>query len=390
MYNRLLNITLPEKQSAFLWGARQTGKSTYLKKHFPEAVIYDLLNANLYQAWMQAPWLLRQEILGQYSDKPGLLFIIDEIQKIPQLLDEVHWLIENTHHQFILCGSSARKLKRTGVNLLGGRAWGLSFYPLTSQEIPGFDLLRALNHGLIPKHYDSDEKHLLEHVNAYTNLYLTEEIMREALVRDIPAFSRFIDALKFCNGELINYSNVARDCGINSKTVKEYFQIAVDTLVGYLLEPYKKNVKREVLLAKPKFYFFDVGIITALKGQKISALAGREVGKAFEHFILMELIAYNGLISRSHAFYYWRTKSGLEVDFIIGEAEVAIEVKLNKLIQPKDVKGIFHFLEEFPEAKGYAVCQCDRAYLLEYKDKKVMVLPWNEFLKMLWNKKIIQ
>lgn len=385
-FNRLLNIVLPKKQSAFLWGARKTGKSFYLREYFPKAIYYDLLKSDLYLELSKNPSRLRQEILALPATSDQLI-IIDEVQKIPPLLNEVHWLIENTSHQFILCGSSVRKLKRGAANLLGGRAWRYTFYPLVYSEIPHFDLLRALNAGLIPSHYLSENPH--RSLKAYVEDYLKEEIQAEGLVRSLPHFARFLDALPFSHGELINFSNIARECGIDAKTVKEYYQILMDTLLGYFIYPYKKHKKREIITATPKFYLFDVGVMQFLAKQPIVELKGSVAGKAFEHFILTELIAYRGLNDLDFDITYWRTKTGLEVDFVLGNAEVAIEVKLDNNVDPRDLKGLQAFCEEHPVKKAYVVNQISRARQFTFHDKTVTIIPWQDFLKELWNKAII-
>lgn len=252
-YPRYLKIDLPPKQSAFLWGARKTGKSTFLKACFPEAPYYDLLQSDLHLRLMTAPHVFREEVLALDS-KSTPLIIVDEVQKIPALLDEIHWLIENTSFQFILCGSSARKLKREGANLLGGRAWKYHFFPLVFPEIVDFDLLKVFNHGTLPSHYNASA--IKRSLRAYIEDYLTMEIQAEGLVRNLPAFARFLESLRFSLGEMIKYSNIASECGIDAKTVKEYFTILVDTLLGYFIYPYHKRVNREIISATPEILSF--------------------------------------------------------------------------------------------------------------------------------------
>ena len=254
-YSRIQKFNRLGRESCFLWGPRQSGKSTLLKELFPSAIYYDLLLSNEYARLNRNPSFLREELLASNEFKGPI--VIDEVQKVPALLDEIHWLIVNHKKQFILSGSSARKLKRSGANLLGGRALRYELYPLTSHEIPDFNLLRALNHGLLPRHYLSS--HPQDLIAAYIGDYLKEEVAQEALTRNIPSFSRFLEAAAFSNGEMVNYKNVASECGVSAVTVKEYFQILQDTLIGALLTPYQKRPKRRVILA-PKFYYFDVGI----------------------------------------------------------------------------------------------------------------------------------
>ena len=285
---RILNIKLPKNQSAFLWGARKTGKTTYLKEHFPGSIVYDFLKTDLFFEISKNPSLLRERLLAK---EPSLLkepIILDEVQKVPQVLDEVHWLIENKDLRFVLCGSSARKLKRGHANLLGGRAWRYELFPLTSHEIGDIDLLRALNHGLIPLHYLQQREDCKKSLEAYVQDYLREEVFAEGLTRNIPAFSRFFDAFGYSHGELTNYANIARDCGIDAKTVKEYYQILIDTLLAVRVEPFKKRQSRQVITKASKYYMFDVGVAGHLTKRNILEQKGSEFGKAFEHFMLMD------------------------------------------------------------------------------------------------------
>lgn len=385
-------MKLPPKQSAFLWGPRKTGKSTYLKKHFSNSRTYDLLKSDLYFSLAKEPHTLREEILSLENRELKHPIIIDEVQKIPKLLDEIHWLIENTDAYFILCGSSARKLKRSSSNLLGGRAWGYNFFPLVYLEIKNFDLLKALNHGLIPSHYLSNNPQ--KFLKAYVKNYLKEEIQEEGLVRNLPAFAKFLDSLSFSHGELTNYSNIARDCGIDSKTVKEYYQILIDTLLGTYVEPFTKTEGRQIIQSTPKFYLFDVGLANYIAKKPITQLKGSDAGKAFEHFILMELLAYRGLEDLDFAIKFWRTKQDLEVDFILGElnqAQVAIEVKISNKVHKSDIKGLIAFKKEVPSTKAIVVSQDPRSRKIQLDNKlHITVIPYKQFLKLLWDGEIIQ
>jgi uncharacterized protein len=387
-YTRTLKMTLPEGQSTFLWGARKTGKSFYLKGHFPNSVYYNLLETELFFRLLKSPHLLREEVLALSEEELKYPIIIDEVQKIPPLLDEVHWLIENSSAHFILCGSSARKLKREGVNLLGGRAWRYEFFPLVYPEISDFDLLHALNYGLIPSHYSA--KHWTKTVKAYVNDYLKEEVRAEGLVRNLRSFAQFLDVAAFSNGELLNYANIARDCSVDAKTIKEYFQILVDTLLGYYIYPYKDRIKREDLVASPKFYYFDVGVVNMLKKRTIAELKGIEAGSAFENYILMELWAYRSLSEKEFDIHFWRTSSGLEVDFILGEAEVAIEVKISSSISASDIHGLIAFQNTYKSKTCLVVCTVPRQQKLSLAGGgSIDLMPWKNFLEMLWQGKII-
>lgn len=385
MFERIINFDIPHGQSAFLWGARNTGKSTYLQQCYPDAEYYDLLQTDLFRRLLVAPHLLREELSALPASKLQDPVIIDEIQKIPMLLNEVHWLIEHKKIGFILCGSSARKLKRGAANLLGGRAWAFTFYPLVYKEVPQFNLQRALNHGLLPSHYLSD--YPTRALRAYINTYLKEEIQTEGLVRNLPAFARFLDIVGFSHGEIINYSNVARDCAIDAKTVKEYYQILVDTLIGYSIYPFFKKIKRDLITAAPKFYLFDVGVANFLARRKINILKGDEAGKAFEHFILMELQAYLGLNELDYSINYWRSKSGLEVDFVINQGAVAIEVKIAENPTLSQLTGLSAFCDDYKPHHALVVCQAPRKRKLQNKNGfTIEIVPWKEFLENLWNK----
>lgn len=383
---RYSKLVLPAKQSLFLWGARKVGKSTFLRQHYPDAVYYDLLKMDVFLSLLKTPSSLREEILALDATALEQPIIIDEIQKIPELLNEIHWLIENTKASFILCGSSTRKLKRGAANLLGGRAWRQEFYPLVYPEILNFDLLRALNHGLIPSHYLQAQPQ--RSLKAYIQDYLHEEIQAEGLIRQLASFARFIDAMALSHGGLLNFSNVARDCAIDAKTVKEYYQILVDTLLGYFILPFRKKAKRKIIGATPKFYFFDVGVLNAITKRTIHDLAGSLAGEAFEHYILMELIAHRGLNNLDHDICYWRTKTGLEVDFILGNADIAIEVKISNHVTVTDIRGLLAFQEEFQPKHAIVVCQAPRKRKIKLASgHEIKIYPWHEFLKILWQAK---
>lgn len=380
---RILKFSLPENQSAFLWGPRKTGKSTYLRTAFPNSFIYDLLQTDLFLEFAKRPFLLREQILAFDPFQLKVPVIIDEVQKSPQLLDEIHWLIENKGVQFILCGSSARKLKRGRGNLLGGRAWRYEMHPLVSAETEGLDLLRALNRGMIPAHYLSTDYR--KSLQAYVLDYLKEEVFDEGLTRNVPAFSRFFEAIGYSHGELTNYANIARDCSVDAKTVKEYYQILIDTLIGTMIEPYKRRQERQVITKAGKFYLFDVGIAGAISKRHIEEERGEAFGKAFEHLILMEILAYRSYKELDYEVNFWRTKTGLEVDFILGKGEIAIEVKGSSSIRKTDLRPIKTFYEEYHPRKAFVVCNERQQRVHE----GIMLMPWREFLRMLWDGSVI-
>jgi len=381
---RILNIDLPQRQSTFLWGPRKTGKTTYLKAKFPHSIIYDFLKTDLFFEFSKRPSLLREQLLAKENKLLNYPVILDEVQKIPQILDEVHWLIENTGFNFILCGSSARKLKRGNVNLLGGRAWRYEMFPFVTAELKNWNLLTILNRGLIPSHYLQEE--YKKSLRAYTHDYLKEEVFAEGLTRNIPAFSRFFDAMGYSHGELTNYLNISRDCGVDSKTVRQYYQILVDTLMGTMVEPFKKRQSRQVISKAPKFYLFDVGIAGAIIKRHLEEEKGELFGKAFEHFIFMEIVAYNSYNEVNFEINFWRTKSGLEVDFILGSGEVAIEVKGTSRIGKRNLKSLKAFIEEHSPRKSFVVCNEREERVRE----QIRIIPYRKFLSDLWEGKIIK
>jgi len=378
IFKRILNIDLPPGQSAFLWGARQAGKSTYLKEAFPQSLVYDLLKTDVLIELTKKPSLLREQLLAKAPSTLQHPIIIDEVQKVPAILDEVHWLIENKRLRFILCGSSARKLKRGRANLLGGRAWRYEMFPLVREEVKQINLLRALNRGMLPSHYLNPQYR--KSLQAYVQDYLKEEIFAEGLTRNIPAFSRFFDAMGYSHGELTNYTNIARDCGVDSKTVKEYYQILVDTLMGTMVEPFRKRHGREVITKAAKFYLFDVGVAGIITKRRVEAERGELFGKAFEHFILMELIAHRSYRNLEYPIQFWRTKSGLEVDFVIGSGEIAIEVKGTSRVDSRDLRSILAFSEAFSPRQALLVCN----EKVERMVGPIRIIPWREFLDSLW------
>ena len=374
MFNRKQLFQDSERESLFIWGARQTGKSTLLKELFPNALWFDLLLSDVYQRMISNPSLLRETILGNTGTTT---VVIDEIQRIPELLNEVHWLITNTDVQFIMSGSSARKILRSGANLLGGRALRYELLPLISQEIPDFNLLRALNNGLLPRHYLAENPKKM--LSAYVGNYLRDEIVSEAKIRNVHVFSQFLEAACFSNGEMVNYSNIAADCGVSSPTIKEYFQILQDTLIGRFVPAYQKKPKRRVITA-PKFYFFDIGIVNQLT-KRGEIVQGNEVfGNAFEHFIYKELYAHSSYSGLDYSISYWRTTSQIEIDFVLGNHEVAIEIKASNNINDRHLKGLKSFMEEY--SVNHAILICNET--LPRKIGDIWILPWAVFLEKLW------
>lgn len=347
---------------------------------FPGAHVYDLLKSDVRVALQLRPSQLREEC--ELLDD-GELIIIDEVQKVPALLDEVHWLIENKNQRFVLSGSSARKLRRSGANLLGGRALRQTLFPLVSAEIPEFDLNRALNHGMLPRHYLTENPTM--RVQSYIGDYLQQEIVEEAIVRRLDAFTRFLQVAALSNSEIVNYTNIAQDCGVSSKTVKEYFSILEETMLGFFLPSYTKVVKRRVVQS-PKFYYFDVAIPNHLL-HRTPLQPGTDVyGHALEHLVIQELRAYMAYRQPLKSLTYWHTLDNkYEVDAVLGDAEVAIEVKSSRNVGSRDTKGLKAFSEEYHEAKLYLLSLEDRPR----KFNGVEVWPVDQFFKRLWSGKII-
>lgn len=380
---RLIEIDLPRRQSAFLWGPRKTGKSTYLRRRFPDSILVDLLKSDLALEFLRRPFLLRERLADRSAAELARPIIIDEVQKVPALLDEIHWLIENRGLRFILCGSSARKLKRGKANLLGGRAWRYEMFPLVWPELEDVDLLRALNRGLVPAHYLQPQYR--KSLAAYVRDYLKEEVFEEGLTRNMPAFARFFEAMGYSHGEVTNYANIARDCGTDAKTVKEYYQILSDTLLGRFVLPYKKRQERQVISKAPKFYLFDVGVAGAITKRRIQRTRGEAFGRAFEHFVFMELSAHASYSELDYDIRYWRTKSGLEVDFVLGQGEVAIEVKGSKRVSGPELRALRRFMADHGPRVAIVVCN-----ETEPREREgIRILPWKHFLERLWQGRII-
>ncbi|MCE5204944.1 MAG: AAA family ATPase [Porphyromonadaceae bacterium] len=374
MLSRIITLRDVENDSIFLWGARQTGKSTLLTIQFPDNRYIDLFKSDEFERYNRRPSLLRQE-LSLFPENE--LIIIDEIQKIPALLDEVHWLISNRNLRFILSGSSARKLRRNGANLLGGRAIRKHLYPLVSAEIPDFDLTKACNNGMLPRHYLVEDAG--KRLQAYVGDYLQQEIKAEALTRNLNTFSRFMEVAALSNGEIVNYNNIATECGISAPTVKEYFSILEETLIGYMIPAFTQKVKRRVIQS-PRFYYFDVGIANFLLKRIRLNQGSPEFGHAFEHFILQEIIAYIGYFKPFLNLSYWRTTSGYEVDAIIGNADTAIEIKSSNEVQSHHTKGLKAFSEEFPDARLILVSLDKYPRQLN----NVEIYPATQFLSKMW------
>lgn len=378
MYQRLLKAPLEAKQSFFLFGARGTGKSFWLRSLQQESMQFNLLEPETRIELITNPRRLKEQIPSAYQG----WVIIDEIQKAPVLLDLVHQLIEERNHKFILTSSSARKLKKLGTNLLAGRAHTYHMYPLTVQELADdFDLVTAVNYGMLPSVYDNDIELAPKYLSSYTKTYLYEEVMQEGLSRKLEAFSRFLEAASFAQASVLNIASVARDLGINARTVSNYFDLLEDMLLSYRLPVFSKRAKRKII-SHPKFYFFDVGVYQSLRPKGILDSREEIEGHALETLILQELIALNHYYQLDYQLYYWRTVNDQEVDFVLygPNGFLAIEVKRSNKVNVRDTKSLELFLQDYPEARAYIVYGGDRSL---YFDNKIEAVGIVEFLRTL-------
>ena len=380
MFERQLHLPKRPTTSFFLWGPRQTGKSSLLRATYPDALTIDLLSTREFVRYSRDPGLLREEIAGARAR----LVVIDEVQKVPALLDEVHWLIENQRVAFALCGSSARKVKRGHANLLGGRAVRYELLGLVSDEVGRrFDLPRALNHGYLPRHYLADDARDL--LRAYVDDYLREEIAAEGLSRNLPAFGNFLIAAALADGQMVNYTTIGRDCGVSDHTVREYFQILLDTMLGRLLPAYRRRPKRRVVLTD-KFYFADVGVVNHL-ARRGALQAGSELfGHAFENWVFHELSAYRAYHRFGFDLSYWRLASGLEVDFIVDDVRVAIEAKATPKVHGDHLKGLRELAVDQRPGRRIVVSLDPRP---RRPDDGIEILPARAFAERLWAGEII-
>lgn len=389
MYSRL--IILPKRNSFFLFGPRLTGKSTLLRQAFAdkEVLFLDLLHPSVHQKYLAEPAAFLREIEaanGKYKR-----IVLDEIQRVPALLDAVHHLMESSsgrHLQFIMSGSSARKLKRSKANLLGGRAWSMELFPLTHEELGAdFVLEKALAFGALPRIYAAQETEVEENLRAYVETYLTEEIKAEALTRNLGAFIRFLPMAAAESGHTINASNIGREVGVSYKTIQEYFQILEDTLLGFWLEPFAKTVRRR-MSKQPKFYFFDTGVLRALKKTLKVPLerASPEFGGLFENFFINEVRRLNSYRRLDLSLSFYRTDAGAEVDLVVqrpGKSWLAMEIKATARPSASLCSGLLSFAEIMPGAELFLVCRTDQPQIFRFGKHTVHALPWLDCLKML-------
>jgi len=370
-------IGLPD-QSFFLWGPRQSGKTTLLKRRYPDAHRIDLLRTEERMRYEREPHRFG-EVLRALA--PEQRVVVDEIQKVPALLDEVHYAMQETGRVFTLCGSSARKIRRAHANLLGGRALKRELLGFSAVELGSrFDLERMLNHGPLPPHYLATDASELQ--AAYVDQYLKEEILDEGLARNLPAFDRFLRAAAIGDTEVVNFSNIARESGVASSTIKGYYEVLEDTLVGSFLQAFTRRPKRRVQHA-PKFFFRDVGVVNhLLRRQRV--FPGSEVfGKAFENWIHHELSSYARTLRQPFDISYWRLSSGIEVDFVLGDGEVAVEVKGKDRVRSHDARHLLQFRKDYPAVRELLLvcCECEA----RVTDEGIRILPWRDFIEQLWS-----
>jgi len=373
MYTRLLKIPLLTQKSFFLFGPRGTGKTAWVKKQFPEGIYLDLLEDKLYRDLLSNPQFLENLIPEGFQS----WIILDEVQKIPALLNEVHRLIEKYHYKFVLTGSSARSLRKKGINLLAGRALTFSMYPLTALELKqDFHLKKSLQFGHLPSVFS--ENFPPHYLNAYVKTYLREEVQQEGLTRNISAFSRFLEVASFSQGAVLNISEIAREASIDRKVVENYFEILEDLLLSFRLPVFTKCAKRR-MVAHPKFYYFDVGVFRTLRPMGPLDHPEEAEGPVLETLFIQEVRALNDYLALGYQCYYWRTSDQLEVDLVLyGERGIyAFEIKRSNKFTQKDLKALKVFLEDYPQAKAYFLYGGNRR---EYYDN-ITVLPFEEALK---------
>jgi uncharacterized protein len=377
---RLLSLPDLNRHSVFLWGPRRTGKSYWIRKNLPDAPLVDLLKTDTFAEYASRPSLLRERF-GEppVTDRRGPV-VVDEVQKLPALLDEVHWLIENRKLTFLLTGSSARKLRRSHANLLAGRARRRDMRPLCFPEIDRFDLQRIVLSGLLPPHFVSNETE--NDIRSCVNDYLKEEIVAEGVAVNIPAFSDFLRVAALSSSELLNYTNAAREVGVSAKVVRGYFDLLEDTLLGFRIAPWTKSRNRR-LIQTSKFYLFDVGIANFLARRQPKP-GTPEFGKSVEHIVLMELLAYRAYRSPDLEIRYWRTSTGQEVDFVLNDRETAIEVKGSARVADVALKPLTTLADDGAVRRRVAVCLERQARTIRDSHGPIAILPIHAFLEELW------
>ena len=384
MFNRLIRLPI-ERHSLFLFGPRQTGKTTLIQTLLSEGIPHftvNLLATESFIKYSREPELFHNEIEYWLKKHPRGVVFVDEIQKIPLLLDQIHDMIESYKGRltFIMTGSSARKLKRAPVNLLAGRAWSYKLFPLTSLEIGKyFRLEDVLRYGSLPVIFTMEDKDRVRTLKAYTDTYLKEEILAESIIRNIPAFSRFLELAADQSGMSVNYNNFARETGVASKTIREYYQVLEDTLIAFSLQPYLKSARKR-LVSHPIYYLFDLGVINTLcRRLEAEPVKGTELyGRLFEHFIILEIYRLNRYSEKDWPMFYWRTGQGAEVDLILetDRGLLGVEIKSKGRVRQSDLRGLFNFLGDYKGSRGVCITTSDHPYEVS----GIECLPWQHFL----------
>lgn len=384
MIHRIIDIPFKRK-SVFLFGPRQVGKSTLVKHLLADmdCLEIDLLKGDILLKYKKNPSLLRAEIEFLLRNKDSVFVFIDEIQKCPELLNDVHYLIEKFKGKvsFILTGSSARKLKRVSVNMLAGRAWQFFLFPFTHVELSErFDIDDVLLRGTLPPVIDESLEDGFRTLTAYVQTYLKEEILDEAIVRNIGAFSRFLDMAADQSGKIVNFSTISRETGVSGKTVKGYYQILEDTLIAIKLEPYLKSARKRLTM-HPKYYLFDIGVVNAINGRSsVSSVKGTTVyGMLFEHFVILETYRLIHYAEKPFRVFHWRSSHGAEVDLIVETSDGlwAIEIKSSPIVKSGVLKGLRSFMKDHPNAKPLCVSICDTPYMAG----DIPVIPWRTLFR---------
>jgi len=372
-------LRLPEKptQSFFLWGPRKTGKTTLLKARYPDALRIDLLKTDELVRYAREPSLLREEVSALPADR---LVVVDEIQKAPKLLDEIHYMIQEWRHVFGLCGSSARKVRKEHANLLGGRAIRYELFGLSTKELgDDFSIERFVNTGPLPDHYGAENPRPV--IRAYVDDYLREEILEKGLTRRLPVFSDFLRVAALGDTEVLNMSNIARETGMAVSTVRDHYGILIDTLMGAFLPAFTLRPKRRTIQA-PKFYFRDVGVVNQLARRGTVHTGSELFGKAFENWLFHELSVHSRYSELFYEISYWRLSSGIECDFILGPGKIAIEAKGKHRVTSSDMRGLLSFKKDFPNA-DWLVVVCLEKRMRKTEDG-IHIIPHREFTKLLW------
>ena len=381
MFERSLHLSPAGSENLFLWGPRQTGKTTLLRQRYGDSRWVDLLKADQFRRYATRPEALREEIEAENRGGRPLHVVVDEVQKVPALLDEIHWLIEARGVTFALCGSSTRRVRRAGVNLLGGRALRYELRGLTSHELDtDFDLDRAAQFGYLPPVLKSSRPGRL--LDDYIADYLRQEIAEEGRIRNLPAFGAFLDAAALGDGSMVNFTNIARQCGVSGPTVKQYYEVLEETLIGRWLPAWRQRTKRRTIAA-PRFYFSDVGIVNRLARRGAPQRGSDAYGHAFENWVHHELASFRSYRAPEETLSWWRLASGIEVDFILGEMRVAVEAKAKRQVTNRDLRGLRHLAKDHPEVRKRVVA-CLEPNARRTEDG-IEILPATTFAARLWS-----